>query len=141
MLGPPASTGETWSTIMYLVATASDRLARYSHATHSSTPGPATIQELAERARAEIERLGAAIIHALADRIDQATLLKEASAFVDEIADEDNGIIHTSDALGSLLTPSSCAEDQHPLPDSEQANAAIRILAPLLAQYARLHDV
>jgi hypothetical protein len=140
-LGPPASTGETWSAIVYLLAIASDRIGRHSHATRSVTPpSPRTgVQSLADRARDAIERLAAAVIHTLADQIDETVLLSEASELVDEIADEDNGVVHASDAIGSLLHAQLvCAEDQHQLPDSERAGAAVRILAPLLAQHACL---
>jgi len=73
------------------------------------------------------------------DQINETVLLSEASALVDEIADEDNGVVHASDALGSLLHAQLVGADgPAQLPDSERAGAAVRILAPLLAQHSCL---
>lgn len=137
-LGPPASVSEWWSHVLYLLATATDRLAHHAAATRSaSLTERENAEQLAAPALDAIDRLAAALLQRLGDQLDQDALLAEAADFVSEIYDEDDGLLHTSDTLGTLLQAEIvCADEQLPLPDSERANAAVKVLAPLLAQAA-----
>jgi len=136
-LGPPASSSETWSAILYLIAHASDAVARYSETVMRRGRGE-VLEPYARHARIEIDRLAALIIGELGEsRLDRDAILDEADAFVDEVDDEHDGMLHTADAIGGLLQARLvCAEDQLDLPASEVATAAVAILAPLLAQRA-----
>jgi hypothetical protein len=131
-LGPPEASSEAWSAILYVIAHASDAVARYSEAVMHRVSRDAS----AGRARIEIDRVAGLIIGELGGSlIDRDAILEEADAFVDEVDDEHDGMLHTADAIGSLLQARLvCAEDQLDLPASELATAAVRILAPLLAQ-------
>jgi hypothetical protein len=138
-LGPPASSSDTWSAILYVIAHASDAVARYSEIVRrrGSREG---LEPYARHAQIEIDRLAALIIRELGEsHIDRDAILDEADGFVDEVDDEHDGMLHTADAIGSLLQARLvCAEDQLDLPASELATAAVGILAPLLAQRARV---
>ncbi len=139
-LGPPASSSETWSTILHLIAHASDAAARYSETVTRCGRGD-VLEPYARHAWIEIDRLAALIIGELGElgesQIDRDLILGEADAFVDEVDDEHNGMLHSADAIGGLLQARLvCAEDELALPASEVAIAAVGILAPLLAQRA-----
>jgi hypothetical protein len=134
-LGPPASSSDTWPAVLYQIAHASDGVARYSEAVMRRRRWEG-LEPYARHAQIEIDRLAALIIGELGESyIDREPILDEADAFVDEVDDEHNGMLHTADAIGSLLQARLvCAEDQLNLPASELATAAVGILAPLLAQ-------
>lgn len=136
-LGPPASSSDTWSAVLYLIAHASDAVARYSEAVMRRGSSE-VLEPYACHAQIEIDRFAALIISELGEsHIDRSAILEEADAFVDEVDDEHDGVLHTADAIGSLLQARLvCAEDQLDLPASELATAAVGILAPLLAQRA-----
>jgi hypothetical protein len=99
----PVSAAETWSTVMYLLATAAEQLGRYSEATRFTAVTPDSAPAQAARLRESIDRLAAAVLHLIDVAVDEPALLAEASDFVDEVADEDDGLTHTSDRLGSFL--------------------------------------
>jgi hypothetical protein len=135
-LGPPASSSDTWSVILYLIAHASDAVARYSEAVMRRGSSD-MLEPFTRHAQLEIDRLAALIIGELGEHVDRDLVLDEADVFVDEVDDEHDGMLHTADAIGSLLQARLvCAEDRLDLPASELATAAVRILAPLLAQRA-----
>jgi hypothetical protein len=140
-LGPPGSSSDTWAVILYVAAGACDAVGRWSEAAiHGNYSDPTRVREHAGRAAMHIERLAAAVLIELGEDINPEQVLAEADAFVDEVVDEDNGLPHACDAIGSLLQARLvCAEDQLELPASELTDAAAKILAPLLAQYGALN--
>jgi hypothetical protein len=135
--GPPESVGDWWSHVLSLLASGTERVAYHAIAIRSSGPEREHAGELAGPAVTAIGRLAAALLQRVADQVDELALLAEAEAFVGEVCDEDDGLSHASDALGSLLQAEIvCGEEQVPLPDSERSRAAVKVLAPLLAQAA-----
>jgi len=132
--GPPTSSSEAWSTILYALADAATAIGRYSH--HARTIAPADEQELqalAQEASNKIARLAAAVL------IDRDAVLTQAAAFLQEVDAEDDGLQHASGALGSLLQAKlMCLEEQVELPSAERDQAAVEILSPLVAQAACL---
>jgi hypothetical protein len=59
--------------------------------------------------------------------------------YLQEVDEEDDGVWHASDALGSLLQAKLlCSEERVELPAGERDQAAAKILGPLLAQAACL---
>jgi hypothetical protein len=107
---------------LYLIAHASDAAARHSETVMRRGSSEA-LEPYARHAQIEIDRLAALIIRELGEsHIDRYPILDEADAFVDEVDDEHNGMLHTADAIGSLLQARLvCAEDQIDLPASELA--------------------
>lgn len=140
-LGPPGNSSDTWSVILYVAAGACDAVGRWSEAAvYGNYADPARVRVYAGRAALQIERLAAAMLIELGEHMDPEQVLAEADTFVDEVVDEDNGLLHACNAIGSLLQARLvCAEDQLELPDSEFAHAAAKILAPLLAQHGALN--
>ncbi len=101
------------------------------------------LEPYARRAQIEIDRLAALIIGELGEsHIDRDAVLDEADAFVDEVDDEHDGMLHSADAIGSLLQARLvCAEDQLDLPANELATTAVRILRRCsLSAHASLFD-
>jgi hypothetical protein len=136
--GPPASASEAWSVMVYLVAGASGAVGRFSQVSRYADPvDPDDVAQCAGWAGEQIARLAAAVLLECSGHVDVQRVLSEADGFVDEIADEDDGLVHAAGAIGSLLQARLvCLEEQLQLPNDELADAATAILAPLLAQYA-----
>jgi hypothetical protein len=139
-LDPPASSSEAWSTILYALADAATAIGRYSHLARTIAPADEQeLQALAQTASNRIARLAAAVLIELGQPIDRDAVLAEATAFLQEVDHEDDGIQHASDALGSLLQAKlMCLEERVALPRSERDQAAVKILGPLIAQAACL---
>ena len=71
--------------------------------------------------------------------VDREKVIAKASQLLDEVDQEDDGVWHAQDAIGSLLQARLiCAEEQIDMPPAELARASVAILAPLLAEAARL---
>jgi len=66
-------------------------------------------------------------------------VLAEAVAFLEEVDEEDDGLQHAANALGSLLQAKLVCLDEHVrLPGAERDHAGVAILSPLVAQAACL---
>jgi hypothetical protein len=64
-------------------------------------------------------------------------VLAAADDLIDEIDDEDDGLMHALRAIASLLRSRlPCAEEQSGLARDRVQAAAVDLLDPLLAQYA-----
>jgi hypothetical protein len=115
-------------------------LARYSEvARRTSDPDRARLTELAVRGQQEIARLVSLVVIELGVPVDRADVVEEAAQFLDEVDQEDDGVWHAQDAIGSLLQARLiCAEEQIDMPADELTRASVAILAPLLAQAACL---
>ncbi len=139
--GTPISDSELWATIISLTAQAAGAVGRFSEA--SRYPEGRSEQTIARRtddAGVLVWRLAAAILVELdAHPVDHERLLGAAAELIDEIDDEDDGLLHASGQIASLLEARQlCAQEQVPLPADELDRATVGILAPLLAQYACL---
>lgn len=138
--GPPTSSSEAWSTILYALADAATAIGRYSHLARTIAPADEQeLQALAQEASNRIARLAAAVLIELDQPIDRDAVLTQAAAFLQEVDAEDDGLQHASGALGSLLQAKlMCLEEQVALPSAERDQAAVEILSPLVAQAACL---
>lgn len=106
-LGPPATSSEGWSAILYALADAAAMVGRYSQVTRTVTPvEQEQLAPLARLAFTRIARLAAAVLIELGGAIDRGAVLTEAAAFLQEVDEEDDGVMHAGDALGSLLQAS-----------------------------------
>lgn len=133
------STG-AWDDVLRATADAAAMLARYSElARGPSEPAGDRLSDLARRAQEAIAHLVSLIVIELGVPVDRAKVAEEASQFLDEVDQEDDGVWHAQDAIGSLLQARLiCAEEQLEMPPAELARASVAILAPLLAQAACL---
>jgi hypothetical protein len=62
--------------------------------------------------------------------VDRDRVIMEATQFVDEVEEEDDGLWHAADAIGSLLRARLiCLEDGIELPRAELERAGVAILA------------
>ncbi len=139
-LDPPASSSEAWSAILYALADAAGAAGRYSHIARTIAPvDEEQLKALAREASARIARLAAAVLVELGEPIDRDAVLAEAAEFLHEVDEEDDGLQHAGDALGSLLQAKLvCLEERVALPGAERDRAAVAILGPLVAQAACL---
>ena len=139
-LDPPAGSSEAWSALLYALTDAAVAMGRYSEL--ARTIAPADEEQLRARAReasTRIARLAAAALVELGEPIDRDAVLAEAAEFIGEVDEENDGVTHASDALGSLLQAKLvCLEERVALPSAERVQAAVGILAPLVAQAACL---
>jgi len=90
---------------------------------------------LAVGAARELERLAAWVVVDLALPIDRPPVIVEAEDYLDEVEAEDNGVAHATDAIAALLDQRLGAGGPQ---GAELGRHAVEILAPLLAQTARL---
>jgi hypothetical protein len=139
-LDPPASSSEAWSTILYALVDAAAAVGRYSHQARTiAPPDEQELEALAGKASARITRLAAAVLIELGVPIDRDAVLAEATALLQEVDEEDDGLQHAGDALWSLLQAKLvCLEERVALPRAELDQAAVKILSPLVAQTACL---
>ena len=133
------STG-AWDDVLRATADAAAMLARYSElARGPSEPDGERLSDLARRAAAGDRSPGQLHRDRTWGAGDRAKVVEEASQFLDEVDQEDDGVWHAQDAIGSLLQARLiCAEEQIEMPPPELARASVAILAPLLAQAACL---
>jgi hypothetical protein len=133
------STG-AWDDVLRATADAAAMLGRYSEVARGpSAPDDERLSDLALRAQQAIARLVSFIVIELGVPVDRAPVLEQASQLLDEVDQEDDGMWHAQDAIGSLLQARLiCAEEQIEMPPAELARASVTILAPLLAQAACL---
>jgi len=138
--GAPVSSSELWATIFSLAADASTAVACWSEVSrYPEGRSRETVERRAHDASVTVWRLAAAILIAVEGNVDPDRVLAAADGFLDEVDDEDDGLMHASGAIASLLRARLlCAEEQVELPEVELQSAAIGSLAPLLAQYACL---
>ena len=131
-MGPPASSSETWSAILYALADAAAAVGRYSQIARTIAPAEEEqLEALAREASARIARLAATVLIELGEPIDREAVLAEAVAFLEEVDEEDDGLQHAADALGSLLRAKLVCLDEHVgLPGAERDHAGVAILSP-----------
>jgi len=120
-LGPPASSSEAWSTILYALADAAAAVGRYSHQARTiAPPDEQELEALAAEASARVARLAAAVLIERGAPIDRDAVLAEAAEFLQEVDQEDDGLQHASDALGSLLQAKLvCLEERVAVPRAD----------------------
>ena len=141
---PPSEAGggstRAWDDVLRATADAAAMLARYSEiAREPADPDSERLSDLARRGQQAITHLVSLIVIEVGVPVDRAKVVQEASQFLDEVDQEDDGIWHAQDAIGSLLQARLiCAEEQVEIPPAELARASVAILAPLLAQAACL---
>jgi hypothetical protein len=113
---------------------------RYSQIARTIAPADEEqLKALAREASTRIARLAAAVLVELGEPIDRDAVLAEAAEFLQEVDEEDDGLQHAGDALGSLLQATLvCLEERVALPGAERDRAAVAILSPLVAQAACL---
>ena len=133
------STG-AWDDVLRATADVAAMLARYSEVARGrSVPDGERLSDLALRGQQAITRLVGFIVIELGVPVDRAKVVDEASQLLDEVDQEDDGVWHAQDAIGSLLQARLiCAEEQIEMPPAELSRASVAILAPLLAQAACL---
>lgn len=133
------STG-AWDDVLRATADAAAMLARYSEVARGpSVPDSERLADLAVRGHQAITRLVSFIVIELGVPVDREKVVEEASQLLDEVDQEDDGVWHAQDAIGSLLQARLiCAEEQIDMPPAELARASVAILAPLLAEAACL---
>jgi hypothetical protein len=130
-----SSIGQLWAEILVRAVRAGEILARWSAAAQRTDGELARV--LADAASGAIAELAAGVLalHGKAP-MDATGLLEKAEQFIDEVDDEDDGIMHSTGALAALLErwPSAHAgaEPEH----HKLAAAVLGALAPLLAQDA-----
>ncbi len=129
------STG-AWDDVLRATADAAAMLARYSEVARGpSVPDGERLADLALRGQQAITRLVGIIVIELGVPVDRAKVVDEASQLLDEVDQEDDGVWHAQDAIGSLLQARLiCAEEQIEMPPAELTRASVAILAPLLAR-------
>jgi hypothetical protein len=127
--GDPAA--ELWAEILAGAVRAAEVVARFSEGSR----WPAGYAEpLAGSAGEAIAELARCVLELAGDlRVNRDALLEEAERFIDEVDDEDNGVMHAVDALSALLQR---AWPRAPAPAEETASLVVGVLAPLLAQDA-----
>ena len=137
---PAGGSGGSWDEVLRATADAAAMVARYSELARSGeAAGEERLLARAEGATAAIRRLAALVVTDLGVVVDRDGVVTEATQFVDEVEEEDDGLWHAADAIGSLLQARLiCAEDGVELPSAELERAGVAILAPLLAQAACL---
>ena len=133
------STG-AWDDVLRATADAAAMLARYSEVARGlPVPDGERLADLALRGQQAITRLVSFIVIELGAPVDRAKVVDEASQLLDEVDQEDDGVWHARDAIGSVLQARLiCAEEQIEMPPAELTRASVAILAPLLAQAACL---
>ncbi len=141
---PPSESGGgttgAWDEVLRETVDAAAMLARYSELARGSTVSDRErLAALATRAEQAIARLVSLIVVELGMRVDRPAVVEEASQLLDEVDQEDDGLWHARDAIGSLLQARLiCAEERIELAEAELERASVAILAPLLAQAACL---
>jgi hypothetical protein len=138
--GAPVSSSELWAMIVSLAVDTGGAVARFSEASrYWEARSPETVKRRAHDAGVLVQRLAAGVLLELDGHLDRDEILADANGLLDEIDDEDDGLMHAGGAIASLLRARLlCAEDDIELPQAELESAAVEILAPLLAQYACL---
>lgn len=133
------STG-AWDDVLRATADAAAMLGRYSEVARGpAVPDHERLSDLALRGQQAIARLVSFIVIELGVPVDRATVVDEAAQLLHEVDQEDDGVWHAQDAIGSLLQARLiCAEEQIEMPPAELVRASVTILAPLLAQAACL---
>ncbi|MGO9752144.1 MAG: hypothetical protein ACLP8S_30300 [Solirubrobacteraceae bacterium] len=141
---PPTDAGGgssgAWDDVLRATADTAATLARYSEvARGTANPDRKRLTELAMRGQQEIAQLVSLIVIELGVPVDRADVVEEAAQFLDEVDQEDDGVWHAQDAIGSLLQARLiCAEEQIDMPADELTRASVAIFSPLLAQAACL---
>lgn len=138
--GAPVSSSELWAMIVSLAVDAGGAVARFSEASrYWEVRSSETVKRRAHDAGVLVRRLAAGVLLELDGHLDRDEILTAADGLLDEIDDEDDGLLHAGGAIASLLRARwLCTEDEIELPQAELESAAVEILAPLLAQYACL---
>jgi hypothetical protein len=125
---PAAGQPVPWDDVLRATAEAAAMLARYSEVARGpSDPDGERLSDLALRGQQAITRLVSFIVIELGVPVDRATVVDEASQLLDEVGQEDDGVWHAQDAIGSLLQARLiCAEEQIEMPPAELARAPSR---------------
>jgi hypothetical protein len=127
--GDPAA--ERWAEILTGAVRAAEVVARFSEA--SRRPAPYS-EPLAGSACEAIAELARCVLELGGDLpVNRDALLGEAERFIDEVDDEDDGVMLAVDALSVLLQRSW---PRARAPAQETASLVVGALAPLLAQDA-----
>jgi hypothetical protein len=113
-------------------------VARYSElARGGEAVNEERLVQRADAAARTLRRLAELVVIELRVVVDRGAVIDEAGRFVDEVEEEDDGLWHAADAIGSLLPARSiCAEDGIEMPRAELERSGVAILAPLVAQAA-----
>jgi hypothetical protein len=139
-LDPPTSSSEAWSAILYALADAAAAVA----ATHKSRgqsrlPTRSSLSRSRARPRRGLPGWLQPCWSSWARRSTGTRCWPRAAEFLQEVDEEDDGLQHAGDALGSLLQATLvCLEERVALPGAERDRAAVAILSPLVAQAACL---
>ncbi len=138
--GAPVSSSELWAMIVSLAVNAGGAVARFSEVSrYWEVCSSETVKRRAHDAAVLVWRLAAGVLLELDGHLDRDEILAAADGLVDEIDDEDDGLMHAGGAIAGLLRARwLCLEEEIELPRAELESSAVEILAPLLAQYACL---
>jgi hypothetical protein len=120
--------------IVSLAVDAGAAVARFSEVSrYTEVRSSDTVKRRAHDVGVLVQRLAASVLLEQDGHLDRDEILAAADGLLDEIDDEDDGLMHAGSAIASLLRARwLCAEDEIKLAQAELETAD----APLLAQYA-----
>jgi hypothetical protein len=127
------SEGWLWAEVIARAARVSELVGRWSETSHR-TRQRTELEPLASACSDAIAELAASVIALARGLIDTASLIEEAEGFLSEVDDEDDGMMHCVDALGTLIGRRWDGREAG-APPGERA-LIVGALAPLLAQDA-----
>lgn len=128
----------SWDEVLRATVDAAAKMARYSELARSAeTVGKERLVRRADTAAEAIRELAELVVVELQVVVDRSAVTEMAAQFVDEVEQEDDGIWHAADAIGSLFQARLiCAEEGIEMPCAELERSGVAILAPLVAQAA-----
>jgi hypothetical protein len=130
-LGP----GSAWARMPGVLCETADAVARWSETMRVGHGPDVDARPLMQSASRKLDRLAAWVLVDLGLPVHRAAVLAEANDYLEEVEAEDDGLLHATDAISTLLDVNLEGRERL-LPQPKLKHHATRILAPLLAQAA-----